>query len=487
MDVSAKGKKEEEGGRRWPRAHAPTDAALPLPARFHFHFHSRAPAKDPGASQPDGVLPRQPQWPSRRRSRARGFSANAAFAWCFIQLLCVGCGTAEKAEDTFGGDATTEAAADVSAPDTWPELEIVTWEGLDAGACGIQDDGSYLGPCDLELGPGWHSSLCDEAEKRCVPPKIDCHAGWCTIPSRSYVSGAAPDSDVLGARPSAISYAPRAFLIQQSEVSVAQFRQAMGYASPYRATNCGESCAAGGVTVFEAMEFANRLSATEGLEPCYTLDGCGERTIANPVGDEFVVWACERSTFSGPTCRGFRLPSRAEWELAARAGSPFCFPRGPIADIESSCAPASDAASSYSTYCGNSNADYKPCRFTVDLDNDGVAECAGPVSVWAGLPNDFGLFGAYGNVSEYVQQLFDPRLIQPEVPVKTGPPYELLDEELATTITDDDEVAAMGGAFFQVRAQTCAYDEEPNEAAYWNIPAGQNSGFRLVRTLDVPR
>mgnify|MGYP002033045903 CR=1 FL=1 len=149
-------------------------------------------------------------------------------------------------------------------------------------------------------------------------------------------------------RPTFTMNLSRDVFFMDGEVTQALYRAVMGK-NPNVKNSCLD-CPVTNVRWLEAIEFANRLSSFAGYESCYVIK------------DEEVFWS------KGISCLGFRLPTEAEWEYAAKAQSSYTYA-------------GSMDSSQVAWFNGNSGLKIQSVRRLV--------------------PNDFNLFDMNGNVWEW--------------------------------------------------------------------------------------
>lgn len=202
----------------------------------------------------------------------------------------------------------------------------------------------------------------------------------------------------------------RSFYISAHEVTQSQYMKVMG-TNPSRFKRCGGDCPVERVTMFEAMNYANLLSDQEGLSRCYS--GRGEN----------VKW--KRS------CTGYRLPTEAEWEYAARGGEDWVYSGASV---------AGDVA----WYGANSGEKLQP--------------------VGKKQPNAWGLFDMSGNVFEMV--------------------WDRYGNYPTSAVTDP--VGPSSGANRVIRGGSFFYEASRVRVAHRDFGAtfgsSNDAGFRLVRT-----
>ncbi len=298
--------------------------------------------------------------------------------------------------------------------------------------CGPDPDcGESCGNCDA-------GTTCDSVG-RCVPESVGtCVDGWCLIEAGTFDMGSPEteqyrDDDEGPVHSVTIT---RSFIIRETEMTQKEWKALFGNNNPSRYPECGDNCPVEMVNWYEAVHYANTLSQLEHLESCYEISDCSGTFGAGQQTED--LYQCT-VTFEGPDCTGYRLPTEAEWEYAARAGT-----TGPrYAEPPNSigwCQPESPM---------------------------NTHPCAGKAA------NAWGLYDMLGNVSEWVYDWYDENYYS----------YCLSDctDPLGTPTSTD--MRSYRGGYFSV-----GYDYLRSASRTRNYPRvrGSNIGFRLIRTVSIP-
>ena len=285
-----------------------------------------------------------------------------------------------------------------------------------------------------------------------VPATTNPPAGMALIPAGTFTMG-----DTLDGESDAITtnIYVSAFYMDTNLVRTTQWETVYGYATSHGYSFANSGTGQGWhnpvqtVDWFDCVKWSNARSAQAGLTPVYYTDAGFTRVFTN--GDKGTT------VYANWTAKGYRLPTEAEWEKAARGGlSGQRFPWGNT---------ISESQANY--YSTGTN------YYSYDLSNTGYNQAfvnefypyTSPVGYFAA--NGYGLYDMAGNVWEWCWDWYATTYGQPTDTNPTGPVGTL-------------SVRVLRGGNWGVNAHyaRCAYRDKDTPGN-----ASDYVGFRCVRGL----
>lgn len=273
--------------------------------------------------------------------------------------------------------------------------------GCADGCRDLNYDGSNCGSCGSSCGSG----------ERCV-------AGACVESEDDAFVEILPTTFEAGVDQSSLFWAPqdiereieitRSFQIQPTEVTQAMWLERFPV-NPSVAWDCGYDCPVENVSWWDAVAYANALSAANDLPACYELLECNGLEPGN--GLNCLDFGILSESGNPLDCVGYRLPTEAEWEWAARAGS--------VGDTHAGSASVTD--------CDELSHQMEIAWFDCNAGS-------GPRPVASKRPNAFGLYDTAGNVMEWTGDYWASEWDETEFVDPIGPEF-------------GDERAIKGGAW----------------------------------------
>ncbi|MBP5443877.1 MAG: SUMF1/EgtB/PvdO family nonheme iron enzyme [Treponema sp.] len=240
---------------------------------------------------------------------------------------------------------------------------------------------------------------------------------------------------MMGDKKNAAKYPPHevcldSFYISDIVVTQNLYKEIMGHVVTKKENEEGDNKAVVYVTWYEAEDFCNKLSQRDGYAPCYTIDN-------ENVNCDF-------------SANGYRLPTEAEWEYAARGGK---YSHG---------------------YEYSGSDDDKEVAWTLFCFPDDELPILPEVA--KKKPNELNLFDMSGNVLEWCWDWYDPDYYK--VSPKNNPRGP---ETWKPCYTNPDEVSlrvVRGGLYAIDSSASTVYEREQAESInnYYCV------GFRIARS-----
>jgi len=441
-----------------------TDAAGNVSACSQSSVSYEHDSQKPAAPVIEGTRPASPSKSSTQPAVEGTTEANATVS-LYTTAGCTGAVAASGAANGAGAFSLEVTVAEGST---------TTFFGKATDAAGNEGACSAGGVTyEHQAASGCGDGTCDEGETA-VSCADDCLVGgYAYVGPGEFLMGSPGDEPGRGSYegPQRTVRITRGFWLKATEVTQGEWKAMLpemgGTVNPSYFPSCGDECPVETVNWWESLAYCNALSSTAGLAECYTLTGCNTN---KPGEDVECTGVTVNATDGNPLqCEGYRMPTEAEWEYAARAGSATAFYNGPI--TQTGCSPVDAQLDLIGWYAGNSTVSYEG-GYDCSSWGCGLSSC-GPQPVGRKNANDWGLRDMSGNVWEWAWDWYKSDYYQDRVDALSG-------------AKDDDPLGPLSGSYRVLRGGSWGISARYCRSAYRDRDApgyrSNNLGLRPARS-----